>query len=255
MSFRVEDLSWTLGPEFSLAVPALEIPRGKSTLLLGPSGSGKSTLLKLLGRVEGSYFPDPTTPMPTGAIHFSGLPGVEEVDLMALSERELLRRRIRGDHIGLVFQREGLFSGMSVRDNVRWPLMSGGMSRQAATDRADAVLERVSLRPDRDVTTLSGGERKRLALARTLGPDPSVLLMDEPFTGLDPRSLEGLLRLAVDLASEGERTLVMVTHQRADIDRLGDHVVLMSEGQIAAAGDRETMTEALDRFLEGSDLQ
>ncbi len=253
-AFHVRDLRWELGGGFVLEVADLALPLGKTTLLLGPSASGKSTLLRLLGRVEGSYFPDSSYRAPQGEIWLRPTPDAEPLDLLALSERQLMARRVRGPLVGFVFQREGLFADLSVLDNIAWPLVAQGTPAKDANARAHELLERVGLPADRDVATLSGGERKRLSLARALGPDPQVMLLDEPFTGLDPRALAGLGELLVELASEPERSVVLVTHQREDIERLGEHVVLMADGRVAAAGSRDELADALAAFLEGDEV-
>jgi ABC-type proline/glycine betaine transport system ATPase subunit len=257
-AFSIRGLLWSPGPGFTLDIDALDLPRGRACLLLGPSASGKSTLLSLLGRVEGSYFDPPSPPTARGSIllHRPASPDANEgqVDLLALSERELLSRRIRGWEIGTVFQREGLFAGRSALDNVTWPLTAGGVPPGEARARARTWLDRVGLAEHRAVATLSGGERKRLALARALAPDPPILLLDEPFTGLDPRALAELLDLLAGLAEAPERTVIMVTHQREDIARIGEHVVLLEAGRVVAAGPRADVAEPLDRFLAGAGL-
>ena len=247
-AYAVRGLTWRLGPDFTLEVPSLDLPAGRTTALLGRSASGKSTLLSLLGRVEGSYFEH--------APHLSGevwldLGADERVELLALSERELLRRRLRGPHLGFVFQREGLFPGLSPLDNIVWPLSAAGIARADAVDRARAMLARVGLPESRTVATLSGGERKRLGLARALAFEPRVMLLDEPLTGLDPEALGGLLDLLAELTGDPGRTTVIVTHQREDVERLADHVVFMDRGRVAAEGSREAMAERLSRFFLG----
>jgi len=247
--FRVEALAWSLSADFRLDVPALELPRGQTTALLGRSASGKSTLLSLFGRVEGSYFERPSGL--SGSIH------MDDVDLLALSERELLRRRLRGPTLGFVFQREGLFPERDAVDNVAWPLRALGVTRDEATRRAVAALGDVGLAPDRRVATLSGGERKRLALARALAPRPRVLLLDEPLTGLDPEALGGLrellARVCRERGPEGSeaRSMVIVTHQREDVLALADHLVFMDRGRVALAGPRASLGAELDAFFEG----
>jgi ABC-type sulfate/molybdate transport systems ATPase subunit len=250
-AYRVVDLRWQVAPTFTLAIDALELPLGQTTLLLGPSASGKSTLLRLLGRVEGSYFPGAAPAPLAGQIWLRPGRDAAEIELLGLSERQLMARRLRGVEIGVVFQREGLFAGRTALDNVAWPLVAHGRPADAAEARARELLERVGLPADRDVSALSGGERKRLALARTLGPRPPVLLLDEPFTGLDPRALAGLLDLVAEIAADPATTVVMVSHQREDIERLGEHVVLMAGGRVAHAGPRQAVAGALAAFLEG----
>lgn len=240
-AFAIADLSWRVSPEFRLDVPRLELPAGRTTALLGRSASGKSTLLSLLGRVEGSYFERPDGL--SGTITFEGR------DLLAMTERELLASRLRGPVIGFVFQREGLFPGRSAIDNVAWPLRALGVAAREADERARAALSDVGLAPERQVATLSGGERKRLALGRAIAPSPRVLLLDEPLTGLDPEALGGLRELLGRLARD--RTLVMVTHQREDIEALCDHLVFMDRGAVALAGPRPELADALQRFFLG----
>jgi putative spermidine/putrescine transport system ATP-binding protein len=251
--YRARGVRWEISSDFCLDIPDLHIPQGRTTLLLGPSASGKSTLLKLLGRVEGTYFPSATAQTLSGELFYASTQG--EIELLGLREKELLKRRLRGVEIGMVFQREGLFTGLSVLDNVRWPMLLQGIATDEATARSETILASVELVGDRDVATLSGGERKRLALARTLVWEPRVLLLDEPFTGLDPRALEGLLELTARFAEREDRTVIMVTHQEADIRRLGDHLIIMNGGQVALSGDRAAHEETLERFLEGEKVE
>lgn len=249
IAFSITDLRWPVSPTFSLEIPHLDLPRGQTTALLGRSASGKSTLLSLLGRVEGSYFERPTNL--TGKILLRGLRSdSDELDLLAMTERELLKTQLRGPGVGFVFQREGLFPGRSVRDNVAWPLRALGKPAKLADESADRALNSVSLSPEREVATLSGGERKRLAIARAIAMEPRVLLLDEPLTGLDPEALGGLRDLLADLARQ-RRTMVMVTHQREDVEALADHLVFMDRGRVALHGPRAQLVDALARFFAG----
>lgn len=243
-AFEIRDLRWHVSPEFTLDVPALALPAGKTTAILGRSASGKSTLLSLLGRVEGSYFERPEGL--SGNITFDGL------DLLALGERELLRLRLRGGTIGFVFQREGLFPGKSVVENITWPLGGLGFTARDAEARALEALADVALPASKVVATLSGGERKRLAIARAIAPRPRVLLLDEPLTGLDPEALQGLRDLLQQLARE--RTLVMVSHQREDVEQLADHLVFMDRGRVTCAGPRAELSATLARFFAGEPI-
>lgn len=252
--FHMKDLHWQVSNDFALSVKDLSLPLGRTSLLLGPSASGKSTLLRLLGRVEGQYFPAAVASGATGELWLRPTADADPINLVGLDERSLLKKRIRGCQIGVVFQREGLFVDRSAQDNVAWPLRTHGMIDADAKARALELLEQVQLSPGRAVATLSGGERKRLALARALGPKPPVLLLDEPFTGLDPRALDDLLTLTERLIADadGSLSVVMVTHQREDIERLGQFVVFLRDGQLVQAGSRSEMAEALNDFVTGT---
>lgn len=252
-AYEIRDLRWELGPDFRLDIAELAIPAGQTTVLLGPSASGKSTLLSLLGRVESGYFPVPA-PTPTGRIVYhppeiAPGPRPDPIDLLALDESQLLASRLRGDQLGFVFQREGLFPDRDALENVIWPLTVRGISAGDATARGHALLAQTGLEPDRRVSTLSGGERKRLALARALALDPPTLLLDEPFTGLDPAALEGLRELIASLRAASHRTIVLVTHQRGDIERLAEHVVLLRAGRVEAAGPIAAVRAPLALYL------
>ncbi|MCC6620128.1 MAG: ATP-binding cassette domain-containing protein [Deltaproteobacteria bacterium] len=253
--FHIAHLAWSVSPDFRLDIPDLVLPAGRTTAILGRSASGKSTLLSLLGRVEGSYFERPAGL--SGSIHMHAHDGRPAVDLLSLSERELLQQRVRGLTLGFVFQREGLFPERDATDNIAWPLRGFGLAASEAARRASEALAAVGLAPDRKVATLSGGERKRLALARAIAPRPRVLLLDEPLTGLDPEALGGLRELLARIAREptapGEpaRSLVMVTHQREDVLELADHLVFMDRGRVALAGPRTELARELDAFFAG----
>ena len=247
-AFRIRELAWRVSPDFALDIPSLDLPAKKTTVILGRSASGKSTLLSLLGRVEGSYFERPTELSGQVMLLLDGAPA--PIDLLALSERDLLKQRLRGPTVGFVFQREGLFPGRDATENVTWPLMALGTPKAAAEVRARHALDAVGLGPDRQVATLSGGERKRLAIARAIALEPEVLLLDEPLTGLDPEALGGLRELLARLGAEG-RTMVMVTHQREDVVALGDHLVFMDRGQVVLAGARAELGAELERFFAG----
>ncbi len=249
LAYELRDLAWRLTPTFLLSVPRLALRRGRTTVILGRSASGKSTLLSLLGRVEGGYFDG--RPRASGAIFVHGLstPG-DSLDLLSQRERALVKARVRGRGIGFVFQREGLFPDRDALGNVTWGLRGAGVKGDEAAQLAARALANVGLDATREVATLSGGERKRLAIARAIALDPKILLLDEPLTGLDPEALGGLRALLRRLA-DGQRTLVMVTHQRDDVLALADDLVFMDAGRVVLSGPRDALGAELDRFFDG----
>jgi len=243
--FEVENLMLRRGG-FEIRVDRLEIPAGIATVILGPTGAGKSTLLAILGRVESAWLSTPIDEPPRGTVRFHA-GGGPPVDLLGLSEREL-SRRIRGRGIGVVLQTNGLFTGRGVVENVAWPLRRLGISRSEAESRARDALSRVGgIEEDRAVARLSGGESKRLAVARAIALEPTALLLDEPFTGLDPASRDRLVALVADLPPQ--ITPVVVTHLAEAVKALGDHFAMMEAGRVSWFGPRAEAGGRLDRFL------
>jgi ABC-type lipoprotein export system ATPase subunit len=174
---------------------SLSIPQGSFTVLTGPSGSGKTTLLALLGALD-----RPTR----GQVFFQGQ------ELGRCSEGELARVRRR---VGFVFQDFSLIAGLSVEENITYPLIPRGVRRAMRHERARRLLERLGLadKLSRRPPELSGGEQQRVAVARALAGQPQVLLADEPACHLDPAAGKQLLKLFEELHAEGT-TIVLATH-------------------------------------------
>ncbi len=184
---------------------SLHVDRGEVVALLGPSGSGKSTLLRI---IAGLLTPE------TGTIRIDG---VDDVSGVPTHQRS----------VGLVFQDEQLFPHLSVADNVAFGLRMHGVVKADRARRVAEMLGLVGLGEfgDRRIDGLSGGEAKRVALARSLAPEPKVLLLDEPLTGLD-RELHD--RLAVEVAeilAAAGTTAVWVTHDRDEAHTVAGRTV------------------------------
>jgi putative ABC transport system ATP-binding protein len=174
----------------------LDASPGELVVLLGPSGCGKTSLLSVLGGIL-----RPTAgSVRVGGVHVEGLQG------SALSD-------YRQKTVGFVFQAFNLVPSLSARENVAMPLLMAGVKRGRAFDRADRLLERVSLseRSHHKPGKLSGGQMQRVAVARGLAADPLVLLADEPTANLDYIQAEGIISLLRDLRSDG-RTIVVSSH-------------------------------------------
>ena len=198
-----------------------EIATGEMFVIMGLSGSGKSTVLRMINRLN-----EPTA----GELLING------EDICQVGAVRL--RAIRNSQIGMVFQHFSLFPHRSVRDNAAYGLKVRGMAKTERLDRADAALERVGLggRGDKYPHELSGGMRQRVGLARALAVDPPILLMDEPFSALDPLIRRDMQDLLVQLQSEDRRTTIFVTHDLNEAMRIGDRVMVMRNGSVVQCG-------------------
>jgi iron(III) transport system ATP-binding protein len=213
-----EDVSRRYDDTLALDHVSLDIPPGEIVCLLGPSGCGKTTLLRIAAGVERPS---------AGRILLDGQE-VAGPDRFVPPEK-------RG--VGLMFQDFALFPHLTIADNVAFGLRS--LTRSEARAEALAALERVGLAhyAAEYPHILSGGEQQRVALARAIAPRPAVLLMDEPFSGLDPRLREKMREETLAILHETRATCIVVTHDAEEAMRMGDRVVLMRKGAIVQAGD------------------
>jgi phospholipid/cholesterol/gamma-HCH transport system ATP-binding protein len=214
--------------------------RGQTTVVLGPSGCGKSVLLKHL---VGLLRPD------AGEVWFDG----HRVDRMREADLGVVRRQI-----GFLFQMSALFDSLSVADNLAFPLREHGVTDDAVVNaRIQRVATMVGLGStlQQMPAELSGGQRKRIALARAIVLDPKVVLYDEPTTGLDPIRSDIINELILKLKRELRITGIVVTHDLQSAFKVGDHFVLMHEGSVrfegSAAELRACEDQVVHRFLLG----
>ncbi|MEU5937620.1 ATP-binding cassette domain-containing protein [Micromonospora sp. NPDC047548] len=192
---------------------SLEVKAGELVVLIGPSGCGKSTVLRMVNRLI----------EPTGGRILLGDEDITRVDPVKL------RRRI-----GYVIQNVGLFPHQTVRANVGTVPRLLGWPKERIRRRADELLDLVGLDPAqfgrRYPHELSGGQRQRVGVARALAADPVVLLMDEPFSAVDPIVRTRLQEEFLRLQAEVRKTIVLVTHDLDEAVRLGDRIAVLSEG-------------------------
>ena len=208
---QIRDLVVQRGDVNVLEIDTLDIPRGLVTVVIGPNGSGKSTLLGALQLVL-----HPTR-------------GTLTLDGEAMDADPVKTRR----RMSAAFQ-EPLLLSMSVQANVELPLRLRGVDRRSRRDLADHWLERfgISSLGRRHARQLSGGEAQRVSLARAFASQPEVLLLDEPFAGVDAPTREGLIEDFAEIVSEARPTTVLVTHDRDEALRLGDQAVLLISGSV-----------------------
>src|SRR6185295_811232 len=212
------------GATLAVADFDLDIAPGEIVSLLGPSGCGKTTLLRLAAGVE----------RPT-----SGRILINEREVAGASFEPPERRGV-----GLMFQDFALFPHLSNLANVMFGLKS--MPRADAEREARLALERVGLGSYADAYphTLSGGEQQRVALARAVAPRPSVLLMDEPFSGLDRRLRDEVRAETLHVLRESRVTCVIVTHDAEEAMRMADRVALMRAGRLVQVGPPDAIYRA-----------
>jgi osmoprotectant transport system ATP-binding protein len=202
-------------PDGTVAVGdfSLEVRPGELTVLIGPSGGGKSTILRMINRLI-----EPTS----GRILVNGR------DVMESDPNELRR------HIGYVIQNVGLFPHQNIRTNIGTVPRLLGWDKARINERADELLELVGLEPARYSKRypheLSGGQRQRIGVARALAADPLVLLMDEPFSAVDPIGRGRLQEEFLRLQDTVRKTVVLVTHDIDEAVRLGDRIAVLGQG-------------------------
>lgn len=217
----LKDVSLSFGQRIIFDNISMSIPKGKITAVMGPSGTGKTTLLKLMTK---QILPQ------SGEITVMGK------DLEQLSRNQLFDLR---KQMGLLFQSGALFTDMSVFDNVAFALREHTkLSEELINTLVLLKLEAVGLRALKDAkpSSLSGGQARRVALARAIALDPQLLLYDEPFTGQDPISMGVLLRLIKDLNDALDLTSIIVSHDVEEVLSIADYVYILSGGKIIAHG-------------------
>lgn len=215
-----EESGWVVG----LRDVNFDVQQGETFVVMGLSGSGKSTLVRTLLRlIEPSF----------GSIEVDG------EDILRYSDGELME--YRRTKTAMVFQHFGLLPHRTVEENAAWGLEVRGIDREERLERAHEVLDLVGLngweqyRPN----ALSGGMQQRVGLARALAADPSVMLMDEPFSGLDPLIRRDMQNELLRLQQQMHKTMVFITHDLSEALKLGDHIAIMRDGAVIQIGTGE----------------
>lgn len=239
-AIRLVNVKRNFGSQVVLDGVNINIPRGQTTVIMGPSGCGKSVMLKhIVGLLQPS----------------SGEVWVEEQRIDQLRERDLGPIRLR---IGFLFQLSALFDSMNVAENISFPLIEHtNLTESERMKKVRHALELVDLDgvEQKLPSQLSGGQRKRVALARAIVLEPQIILYDEPTTGLDPIRSDGIDQLVNKLRRELGVTSVVVTHDMNSARKVAEHCFLLLNGKVAAQGTFEQLQQNPDfrvqQFLQG----
>jgi glycine betaine/proline transport system ATP-binding protein len=208
---------------------SFEVQQGETFVVMGLSGSGKSTLVRTLTRlIEPSY----------------GEVLVDNEDVLQYSDKELVE--FRRTKTAMVFQHFGLLPHRTVLENAAWGLEVQNMPKAERLAKAREMLELVGLKgwEDYPPSALSGGMQQRVGLARAIAADPDVLLMDEPFSGLDPLIRRDMQNELIRLQEHLKKTLIFITHDLAEALKLGTHIAIMRDGVVIQIGTPEEILAA-----------
>jgi len=238
---KLTDVSKSFGPKVVLDGLNLDVAQGESVVVIGGSGTGKSVMLKC---VLGLLKPE------RGSILVDG----EEVIDIGRRDRERILKKF-----GMLFQSAALFDSLSVWRNVAFGLIEGeGMSHDRAYEIALEKLEKVGLGEAQahDVpSNLSGGERKRVGLARAIATSPSIIFFDEPTTGLDPLMGDVINELIVECVRELGASTLTITHDMSSARTIADRVAMLYQGRIIWAGPAADIDDSgnpfVDQFIHG----
>lgn len=230
---QLEHISHAYNAQQVLKDIGLEIHQGEIICLLGPSGCGKTTLLRIIAGLE---------PHDSGNLLFNN----QSLDGIPSYQRDF----------GLMFQEYALFPHMNVAQNVAFGLKMKKLSKTDTQQLTQSALELVGLTgfDDRDVNSLSGGERQRVALARSLAPNPQLLMLDEPLGSLDAALREQLVIELRDIIKQTGITSIYVTHDQHEAFAISDRIIIMHDGSIEQIGTAQELydqpqTQFVARFL------
>lgn len=226
---RLEQVGKSFGEKRVLSSVTTQFNEGKCNIVIGASGSGKSVLMKcmvgLLDVNEGSILYDD-----------------KDFGKMDYFEKQETRKQI-----GMLFQGSALFDSLTVEENVAFPLkMFTTMSPAEIKDRVNFCLQRVDLKNVNHLypSSISGGMKKRVGIARAIALNPKYLFCDEPNSGLDPLTSRLIDRLIVELTQEYNITTIINTHDMKSVHDMGDHIIFIYQGQKFWEGSRDTIRNA-----------
>jgi phospholipid/cholesterol/gamma-HCH transport system ATP-binding protein len=214
-----------------------ELHKGENVVVLGRSGSGKSVLIKI---IAGLMKPD------------KGTVKVLEKDVQNVTKKELRELRLK---IGFLFQHSALYDSMTVRENLEFPLRRNvrDISQDEINKAVEEVLEAVGLTETADQlpSELSGGQEKRIAIARTLIMKPEIILYDEPTAGLDPLTSYEINDLINEVQHRYKTSCIIITHDLVCAKKTGDRILMLIDGKFLRQGDFEEVFDTDDKRVKG----
>ncbi len=231
MSIVIKDLKkyYKVGDQVVKALRGvnLEIKKGEICCILGTSGSGKSTMLNLMAGLE----------KPTRGEIF-----IKNQDITKMNEKELAK--FRQKNVGFVFQSYNLLTALTALENVSLPLTFCEVPKKEREKRAYKILSKVGLKTHvlHKPTQLSGGQRQRVGIARAFVGTPEIVFADEPTGNLDSKTSEEIMKLILEITTEKNLTLIMVTHNR-DLARYADKVVYLLDGEVKKIENRNSESD------------
>ncbi|MTI86212.1 MAG: glycine betaine/L-proline ABC transporter ATP-binding protein [Firmicutes bacterium] len=215
---------------------SFEVKEGETFVIMGLSGSGKSTLIRCLNLLnkptEGNIF-------------------IDDTNIVKLAKKDL--KQVRQQKLAMVFQHFGLLTHRNVIKNVEYGLEIRGVSTEERQDIANKILISVGLEgwENKMISELSGGMQQRVGLARALANDPDVLLMDEPFSALDPLIRREMQYELLDIQSKLKKTIIFITHDVNEAFKIGDRVAVMKDGRMEQIGTpEEIIAEPQSTYIE-----
>jgi phospholipid/cholesterol/gamma-HCH transport system ATP-binding protein len=240
---QVNDLRKSFNGEEILKGITATFSTGKTNMIIGASGSGKSVFLK---NMLGLFVPD------DGEIIYEG---------EALNEMNIARKSDLRKEMGMLFQHSALFDSLTVEENVMFPLrMFTKMNLKERRDRANEILDRVNLvnLNKKMPSEISGGQQKRVALARAVVNRPRFLFCDEPNSGLDPKTATVIDNLIQEITHESNITTVIISHDMNSVMEIGETIVFLKDGRLAWKGTNKeifkTDNEVVTDFVYSSNL-
>jgi phospholipid/cholesterol/gamma-HCH transport system ATP-binding protein len=233
---EVNNLHISFGNQKVLNGVSFSLFKGENLVILGESGTGKSVLIKCITEL---LIPDEGTIM------------VLNKDVNAVDQKELSALRKK---IGFLFQSGALYDSMTVKENLEFPLtrMKKRIRKQDMEVKVEQVLQNVGLKHalHKMPAELSGGMRKRIALARTLITDPEIMLYDEPTTGLDPITSTEISNLINEVKEKYHTSSIIITHDMDCAKRVADRIIMLKHGQVYAEGRYEEFENSDDRWIQ-----